>query len=216
MQQAPRHVADAQVQAAVDSVSLSDQSVSPNAFAQVALAVSVAAQGGGVPALAALSQEVARALVTPEQEGQSAQAMRDGRTPPDVKGVPTDFTPRPDPALNAFAAWLGFLGVTGLLVLAPLPVTMGEEDESFADDLPASAIYVHLAEAQKALRLPHMPGLMALTGTLQLGAAAEPDGRRSMLRLLLDDAVSREFEPPTSANHPSFSAFLERLNEPTR
>ena len=58
------------------------------------------------------------------------------------------------------------LGVTGRLVLAPLPVTMGEEDESFADDLPASAIYVHLAEAQKAQRLPHMPGLMALTGTL--------------------------------------------------
>ena len=108
------------------------------------------------------------------------------------------------------------LGVTGLLVLAPLPVTMGEEDESFADDLPASAIYVHLAEAQKAQRLPHMPGLMALTGTLQLGAAAEPDGRRSMVRLLLDDTVSREFEPPASANRPSFSAFLERLNEPTR
>jgi hypothetical protein len=108
------------------------------------------------------------------------------------------------------------LGVTGLLVLAPLPVTMGEEDESFADDLPASALYVHLAEAQQAQRLPHMPGLMALTGTLQLGAVAEPDGRRSMVRLLLDDAVSREFEPPASANHPSFSAFLERLNEPTR
>lgn len=108
------------------------------------------------------------------------------------------------------------LGVTGLLVLAPLPVTMGEEDESFADDLPASAVYVHLAEAQKTQRLPHMPGLMALTGTLQLGAAAESDGRRSMVRLLLDDAVSREFEPPASANRPSFSAFMERLNEPTR
>jgi hypothetical protein len=108
------------------------------------------------------------------------------------------------------------LGVTGLLVLAPLPVTMGEEDESFADDLPASAVYVHLADAQKAQRLPHMPGLMALTGTLQLGAAAEPDGRRSMVRLLLDDTVSREFEAPASTHRPSFSAFLERLNEPTR
>ena len=108
------------------------------------------------------------------------------------------------------------LGVTGLLVLAPLPVTMGEEDESFADDLPASAIYAHLAGGQKAQRLPHMPGLMALTGTLQLGAAAEPDGRRSMVRLLLDDAVSREFEPPASANRPSFSAFMERLYDPTR
>jgi hypothetical protein len=104
--------------------------------------------------------------------------------------------------------------VTGLLVLAPLPVAMGEEDESYADDLPASAVHVHLADAQRALRLPHMPGLMALTGTLQLGAGAEPDGRRSMVRLQLDDAASREFELP--AGRPSFSALMEKLNEPTR
>jgi hypothetical protein len=104
--------------------------------------------------------------------------------------------------------------MAGLLVLAPLPVSMGEEDESFADDLPATAVYVHLAEAQKAQRLPHMPGLMALIGTLQLGAQAESDGRRSMVRLLLDDAVSREFEPV--APRPSFSAFMERLNDTNR
>jgi hypothetical protein len=106
--------------------------------------------------------------------------------------------------------------VTGLLVLAPLPVAMGEEDESFADDLPATAVYVHLAAAQQQQRLPHMPGLMALTGTLQLGAVAEPDGRRSMLRLLLDDAVSAAFETPATAAHPSFSAFMEKVYEPTR
>ena len=106
--------------------------------------------------------------------------------------------------------------VTGVLVLSPLPVSMGEEDESFADDLPASAVYVHLAEAQQALRLPHMPGLMALTGTLQLGARAEADGRRSMVRLQLDEAVSREFEPTPSTERRSFSALMERLNDPTR
>jgi hypothetical protein len=106
--------------------------------------------------------------------------------------------------------------VAGLLVLSPLPVAMGEEDESFADDLPASAVYVHLADAQHTLRLPHMPGLMVLTGTLQLGALAEPDGRRSMVRLLLDDAVSREFEAPAPAVHPAFSAFMERLDDSTR
>ena len=65
-------------------------------------------------------------------------------------------------------------------------------------------------------RLPHMPGLMALTGTLQLGAMAEPDGRRSMLRLLLDDAVSAAFANPATAAHPSFSAFMEKVYEPTR
>jgi hypothetical protein len=93
---------------------------------------------------------------------------------------------------------------------------MGEEDESFADDLPASAVYVHLAAAQQQQRLPYMPGLMALTGTLQLGAQAEPDGRRSMLRLLLDDAASSVFAAPATSAHPSFSAFMEKLYEPTR
>ncbi len=106
--------------------------------------------------------------------------------------------------------------VAGLLVLAPLPVAMGEEDESFADDLPATAVYAHLADAQRQQRLPHMPGLMALTGTLQLGAQAEPDGRRSMLRLRLDDAVSAAFAPPATAAQPSFSAFMEKLYESTR
>ena len=108
------------------------------------------------------------------------------------------------------------LGVTGLLVLAPLPVTMGEEDESFADDLPPAAVYAHLAGAQKTLRLPFMPGLLALTGTLQLGAQAESDGRRSNVRLLLDDAVSRQFEPVAASARPSFSAFMENLYEPRR
>jgi hypothetical protein len=105
---------------------------------------------------------------------------------------------------------------TGLLVLVPLPVTLDDEDESLADDLPVTAVYVHLADAQRQQRLPHMAGLMALTGRLQLGAQAEPDGRRSMLRLLLDDAVSGVFEPGPAVVHPSFSAFMERLNEPTR
>ncbi len=106
--------------------------------------------------------------------------------------------------------------VPGLLVLTPLPVSLGDEDETFADDLPVTAVYVHLAAAQAQLRLPHMPGLMAVTGTLQVGAQAEPDGRRSIVRLLLDDGVSREFEPPAPTQKPSFSIFMEKLNESTR
>ena len=111
VRQAPRHVPDAQVQAAVDSVSLSAQPVSPSAFAQVALAVSVAAQGGGVPALAALSQEVARALVTPEQEEQLAQGMRDG--------FGSRFVPN-RPALQE--AWNKIQGLTGSSYPAPQEV----------------------------------------------------------------------------------------------
>jgi len=83
------------------------------------------------------------------------------------------------------------LPAAGLLILAPLPVTLGDEDESYADDLPASAVYVHLNAASAAIKLPFMPGLMTLTGTLQLGSAPEADGRRSNVRLLLDDEASR-------------------------
>ncbi len=74
------------------------------------------------------------------------------------------------------------LDVPGLMILVPLPVALGDEDESFADDLPASAAYVHLADSPNAL-LPYRPGLLSLTGTLELGPQAEPDGRVSFVRL---------------------------------
>ena len=111
VRQAPRQVPDAQVQAVVDSVSLSAQPVSPNAFAQVALAVSVAAQGGGIPALAAISQDVARALVTPEQDEQLAQGMRDG--------FESRFVPN-RPALQE--VWNKIQGLTGSSFPAPQEV----------------------------------------------------------------------------------------------
>ena len=74
------------------------------------------------------------------------------------------------------------LDVPGLMILVPLPVALGDEDESFADDLPASAAYIHLAGSPGAL-LPYQPGLLSLTGTLELGPRAEPDGRVSFVRL---------------------------------
>lgn len=77
----------------------------------------------------------------------------------------------------------------GVFILAPLPVTMGDEDESYADDLPAAAVYVHLAGRDAEAAPAWRPGLLAVSGTLQVGAADEPDGRKSMVRLLLDDAA---------------------------
>lgn len=79
----------------------------------------------------------------------------------------------------------------GLFILSPLPVHMGDEDDSYADDLPAAAVFVHLGAGQQATRLPYMPGLLALTGTLQIGASDESDGRVSAVRLLLSDTQSR-------------------------
>lgn len=89
--------------------------------------------------------------------------------------------------------------VPGLMILVPLPVALGDEDESFADDLPASAAYIHLADAPTASTplVPYRPGLLALTGTLELGAQAEPDGRVSFVRL--QRAVSSSSIPTEKA-----------------
>jgi hypothetical protein len=74
----------------------------------------------------------------------------------------------------------------GLLILSPLPVSLGDEDESFADDLPASAVYVHLPAAAAAALPPG--GLLSVSGRLQLGAQREADGRFSFVRLVLENS----------------------------
>jgi hypothetical protein len=79
----------------------------------------------------------------------------------------------------------------GMFILSPLPVNMGDEDESFADDLPASAVFVHMGTGRNEV-VPRLPGLIKLTGVLQFGAQQEPDGRVSTVRLLLDPALVQE------------------------
>jgi len=81
--------------------------------------------------------------------------------------------------------------IAGMFILSPLPVSMGDEDESYADDLPASALFVHLESASNKA-VPYLPGLIKLTGLLQVGAQQEADGRVSTVRLLLDPTLSRE------------------------
>jgi hypothetical protein len=78
----------------------------------------------------------------------------------------------------------------GVILLTPLPVTLGDEDERFADDLPVTTVYVHLDAAPPSPALAYLPGLLALTGRLELGSQAEADGRRSSVRLRLDGASS--------------------------
>jgi hypothetical protein len=76
---------------------------------------------------------------------------------------------------------------------------LGDEDESLADDLPASAVYIHLESASKEF-VVYLPGLIKLTGTLQFGAQQEPDGRVSTVRLLLDRALTKELVQETAGN----------------
>ena len=76
----------------------------------------------------------------------------------------------------------------GGFILAPLPVKLGDEDESLADDLPASIVHVRLTPSD--LVLAPLPGRIWLTGTLQLGQRQEADGRLSIVHLQLDAAQS--------------------------
>lgn len=94
----------------------------------------------------------------------------------------------------------GETAVPGLFILAPVPVTLGDEDESFADDLPASVLYVHLNAAEHQGYVQHMAGLLAVRGRLELGAQAEIDGRTSFVRLRLEGEPVRVDALPVAAN----------------
>lgn len=79
----------------------------------------------------------------------------------------------------------------GLLILTPLPVVLGDEDEKLVDDLPPTAVFVHLSAAYAKKTSPNFSGLIQLTGQLETGAKEEADGHVSSTRLMLDDATSR-------------------------
>lgn len=73
--------------------------------------------------------------------------------------------------------------------LTPLPVSLGDEDESLSDDLPPSTVFVHLAASGK--QVPYLPGLIKLTGVLSVGAQEEADGHVSAVRLQLDPTLTQ-------------------------
>jgi hypothetical protein len=76
-------------------------------------------------------------------------------------------------------------------ILAPLPLKLGDEDESLADDLPPGVVFIHFVE-EDTPALSHIPGLLELTGTLSIGNFAESDGRVSAVRLTLASTTSQE------------------------
>ena len=76
-------------------------------------------------------------------------------------------------------------------ILAPLPLRLGDEDESLADDLPPGVVFVHPATGDNR-GYKHIPGLLELTGILSVGSFAEADDRVSTVRLMLDPVMSQE------------------------
>jgi hypothetical protein len=72
--------------------------------------------------------------------------------------------------------------VAGRLILAPMPMQLVDEDEPESDDLPPNVVYVNFPSSIQA---HSMRGQIRLTGTLRLGAVAQPDGRLAAVRLEL-------------------------------
>jgi hypothetical protein len=75
----------------------------------------------------------------------------------------------------------------GLFRFAGWPIVVETQGLCVVDDTPPSVAYVIVpssATAAPAWR----PGRIVLTGTLELGARAEADGRNSFVRLILDAA----------------------------
>ena len=73
---------------------------------------------------------------------------------------------------------------TGVALLAPRPLLLGDGDEGLADDLPASTVTVL---GRVADGLPENVRLR-LSGVLDLAPRLEADGRISFIRLLVDKA----------------------------
>jgi hypothetical protein len=80
--------------------------------------------------------------------------------------------------------------VPGRFLFAPLPVALGDEDESLSDDLPPTTVSVHLTGA-KNKSAPYIGGLIQLGGTLEVGTRDEADARLSAVRLILEPRMAQ-------------------------
>lgn len=75
--------------------------------------------------------------------------------------------------------------IANRLILAAMPISMSEDEDGLADDLPPNVVFVHL------LRSPETPmayqrGVLQFTGTLSVRPKEEVDGRVSSVRLLVE------------------------------
>ena len=79
----------------------------------------------------------------------------------------------------------------GRFMLTPRPVRMSEHADGDADDLPAAWVMVYLDESQKDFAVPHVRGLIAVSGVLSVGRLEESDGRVSWVRMQLKPEATR-------------------------
>ena len=79
----------------------------------------------------------------------------------------------------------------GRFLLTPRPVQMSENADGAADDLPPATVVVTLDPQQKDWKVPHVRGLLSLSGRLSVQRIEEPGGRVSWVQLQLDSDATR-------------------------
>lgn len=97
----------------------------------------------------------------------------------------------------------------GVFLFTPFPVEVHDHDNGLAEDFPASVVQVSVPTLRDQ-PVPHARGLMLLTGTLSIGNQSEPDGRVSLVRLVLDPP-SVPAKPRSAMNKRAAAKGAERL-----
>ena len=93
----------------------------------------------------------------------------------------------------------------GRFMLTPRPVQMSEQADGDADDLPPATAVVYLDPSQRDWAVPHVRGLVSVSGVLHLGRFEQGDGRVSWVRLQLDAEATR------GMNATELAAYLHSL-----
>lgn len=95
----------------------------------------------------------------------------------------------------------------GRFLLTPRPVQMSEHADGDADDLPPATVVVYLDPAQQDWAVPHVRGLVTVSGKLSVSRHEESDGRVSWVRLQLDPDAAR------SMNASELTGYLHSLHQ---
>ena len=73
----------------------------------------------------------------------------------------------------------------GRFMLAARPVQMSEHADGQADDLPPATVLAQLDPEQQSWAVPHVRGLVSVSGMLHVGRHEHDDGRVSCVRMQL-------------------------------
>jgi hypothetical protein len=101
------------------------------------------------------------------------------------------------------------------LLLTPFPLKTHEVDYDLADELPANTVRVFLPKSSQPVT-PYTPGLLLLTGRLEVGDREEADGRHSVVRLHVDPKAPTPIADAPAPTKPAVPAEPLSTAEPVR